>query len=252
MSESCEPVPEAATDNVAAAEALTRLLLLARAEFGVEVRSDETPETAVNRVLALARRLVPGAEHIGLSWSGAAETAELVGPADPLVEACEQAQADTGEGPSVEIGGGTAIVHCRDLTEETRWPAFTARAVAQGVRSLLACELPVGARRRGALLMCAARPAAFDEVAELIVPVLASRVSVALAYADKLEHLRRAIDTRQVIGQACGILMERHRITADQAFAQLVTVSQRHHVKLRELATRVVESGQDPDAAAAE
>jgi AmiR/NasT family two-component response regulator len=89
-----------------------------------------------------------------------------------------------------------------------------------------------------------------SEVSELVLPMFAARAGMALAYADKMDNLRRAIDTRQVIGQACGILMERRRITSEQAFAELVAVSQRHHLKLRELAVRVVESGQDPAEAA--
>ncbi len=51
---------------------------------------------------------------------------------------------------------------------------------------------------------------------------------------------------RELIGQAQGILMERERITADQAFDVLRRASQHLNVKLREIATRLVESGESP------
>ncbi len=50
--------------------------------------------------------------------------------------------------------------------------------------------------------------------------------------------------TRQLIGQAQGILMERHKITGDQALALLVRHSQQDNIKLRELAERLVLSGE--------
>jgi ANTAR domain len=75
---------------------------------------------------------------------------------------------------------------------------------------------------------------------------------LALVQADRVLNLRRAIGTRQVIGEAVGILMERHRISAEDAFERLVDTSQSSHVKLRERATRVTETGEDPEDAARE
>ena len=97
----------------------------------------------------------------------------------------------------------------------------------------------------GLLLFCASAP--FPSAAHGILPVVATRVGVALAHAEKLAHLLRAIDSRQTIGQACGILVERHRLRPDEAFSVLRRASQRNHLKLRDLAARVVETGQEPD-----
>jgi AmiR/NasT family two-component response regulator len=63
------------------------------------------------------------------------------------------------------------------------------------------------------------RLGAFDAAAELVVPVFAARAAIAVAHADQVAHLQRAVQSRQVIGQAVGTLMERHRLTAKQAFA---------------------------------
>lgn len=238
------------TDGAPAAEAaLTRLLLLARADLAAQVRTDDRAEAMVGRILELVLRLVPGAEHAAVSLAG--EQPGCAGATADVARDCETAQFTGGAGPLFDIAAGASAVRCHDLAgDDTRWPAFAAAAAEARVRSLLACELAIGRSVRGALTVYASEPHAFGEVSELVLPMFASRAGMALAYADKLDNLRRAIDTRQVIGQACGILMERHRITSDQAFAELVAVSQRHHLKLRELAVRVVESGQDPAEAA--
>ncbi len=124
------------------------------------------------------------------------------------------------------------------------------RAVAVGVCSMLVCELP-GTRGGTAMLsLYSSRRRGFSAATELVAPVFASRAALALAHAEQVRNLRRAIGTRQVIGEAVGILMERHRLTADQAFERLITASQHRHVKLRELATRLTETGEDPDTLA--
>jgi AmiR/NasT family two-component response regulator len=91
------------------------------------------------------------------------------------------------------------------------------------------------------------RARGFSAATDVVAPVFASRAAIALAHAEQVRNLRRAIGTRQVIGEAVGILMERHRLTAGQAFERLITASRHRHVKLRELATRLTETSEDPD-----
>jgi transcriptional regulator with GAF, ATPase, and Fis domain len=245
-----EPALDAPVPTGPERDALRRLLLLARADLAATVRAEDDPERMIGNVLELVVSLVPGAEFA--SVSGVDDGAiERLGTTDPVASACDRAQEVAGQGPAFDVLtelDGT--VHCADLAGDTRWPEFVPQALESGVRSVLACVLPITRSVHGVLSVYASKPDAFDEVAGLVLPVFAARASIALAYSDKLRNLRRAIDTRQLIGQACGILMERRRWTADQAFAELVTVSQRHHLKLRDIALRTVESGQDPAAAA--
>jgi AmiR/NasT family two-component response regulator len=74
--------------------------------------------------------------------------------------------------------------------------------------------------------------------------VVASR-----ARAEKEHQLEQAIESHRLIGHAVGVLIERHRVTAKQAFEMLRQASLHRNIKLREIAARVVESGQDPDSA---
>ncbi len=95
------------------------------------------------------------------------------------------------------------------------------------------------------------RPVTPDEriAGDLLVQALAlacDRVVAATTFAEREQHLRRAIESHEEIGQAVGILVERHRWTPTTAFERLKRSSQDHNTKLREVALRVIESGADP------
>ena len=74
--------------------------------------------------------------------------------------------------------------------------------------------------------------------------VVARRVT-----SEKERQLEQAIESHRLIGNAVGVLIERHRVTAKQGFEMLRQASLNRNIKLREIADRVVESGQDPDSA---
>jgi AmiR/NasT family two-component response regulator len=89
---------------------------------------------------------------------------------------------------------------------------------------------------------------AFTAESEAMAVGYAAHVSLALSALDRESNLRRALESREVIGQAMGILMERHRITASQAFDVMVHASQRSNVKLRVIADELVRTGSLPSA----
>jgi AmiR/NasT family two-component response regulator len=78
--------------------------------------------------------------------------------------------------------------------------------------------------------------------------MLAVHAAVAVAGAEHEENLRTAMSSRDVIGQAKGILMERHKLTADQAFGVLARVSQELNRKLADVARELTDTGAVPDA----
>ena len=75
------------------------------------------------------------------------------------------------------------------------------------------------------------------------------RVVAATSFADRETHMARAIESHRLIGQAIGILIERHRVTPAEAFTRLKKASQDRNIKLREIAARVIETGAEPDDA---
>jgi hypothetical protein len=86
----------------------------------------------------------------------------------------------------------------------------------------------------------------WDPALEAYAALCATQVAAVLADVEREQHLRRAVESHREIGQAVGILVERHRLTPTVAFERLKRTSQDHNTKLREVALRVIESGADP------
>jgi transcriptional regulator with GAF, ATPase, and Fis domain len=230
-------------------ESIVRLLTLARADLADALDEDAPPEQLLDHVVQVAVRMVPGTDDAGIAL--VSDTGlETVAAAGDVAVAADDVQRAIGAGPADAVIAEGSVLRIADLAADERWDQFGAMAADLGVRALLACPLPMPRQRAGVLTLYSARVGAFDAAAELVVPVFAARAAIAAAYAEKVTHLERAVRSRQVIGQAVGILMERHRLSAKQAFATLVTASQESHLKLREVAQRVTETGEEPSTAA--
>ena len=145
------------------------------------------------------------------------------------------------------------IFYADDLGRDLRWLHFAPPATKKGIRSVLALPLSADAQL-GALNLYARSPIAFGVVDRAKAAILVSMASVALSVAHshedeerRAENLHAALASRETIGEAIGILMERERITADHAFDILRRASQHLNVKLREVAEKLVETGEEPD-----
>jgi len=224
----------------------TRFAAIARS-----LLSAPTVAEVLRRVVALAVDTIDGCDFAGIMLPEPVPRTPLRTAA--LVTDIDQLQRDAGEGPCLDALGGLNSVYAHDLADEPRWPRFGPRAVAGGVRSVLAYRLSAGAETVGALNLYAALPAAFGATDRAKGLIFAAHAGPALAVTqtraadhDQAEHLRQALASREVIGQAQGILIERERITADQAFDLLRRASQHLNVKLREVAQDVVDTGVAP------
>lgn len=143
----------------------------------------------------------------------------------------------------------TVVMH--DLTTEQRWPLYRAAILERNlpIRSAVVYSLDVGDTDLGALALYCGKPDFFTTELIDIGGVLADHAGIALeaiSATDIAEHLRTALDSNRKIGMAIGILMAEHRITDLQAFDLLRAASQRNHLKLRDIAEKVVYTGQAP------
>ena len=157
-----------------------------------------------------------------------------------------------GEGPGLDAMTERTTFYAEDLNGDPRWPTFGPQAAEAGVRSLLALCL-TGDGTMGALNLYARYPLAFGALDRARGVVLAGLAGLALGLAEaheeqvrRAENLRHALVTRELIGQAQGILMERERITSEQAFEILRAASQNLNTKLWEVAQDLVETGERP------
>jgi putative methionine-R-sulfoxide reductase with GAF domain len=202
--------------------------------------------STLEETVRLAVDVVPGAEFAGVSWL--MPDAEIQTPAstDPIVGRCDAAQYAFNEGPCVQSVWDGDLYQVDDLATDDRWPRFAKAAVDLGMRSMLACQLSSPKRTVGALNLYSREPAAFDEQSRSLIVIFAAHASVALVNRRMEGDLRAAIESRGTIGQAIGILIERHRITPDAAFGLLVTASQHRQIKVKDLAAELVETGTGP------
>jgi GAF domain-containing protein len=158
----------------------------------------------------------------------------------------DRLQQELGDGPCIHAAKYQSVFRIEDTGEDDRWPEFCAEAARLEVRSMLCMPLWIDERGLGALSLYADQPAAFSDPHERVAVLLATFAALALAEAQRADQMHDALGNRDVIGQAKGILMERHRVTADAAFGVLSRVSQAENMKLAEIASRFVETGQLP------
>ena len=228
---------------------LGQLLSLARADLAAELSPDDDPELLLTHVVELSRRWIPHAQQASVTISSKGGKLRTAAATDDIASSCDHAQIDLGDGPILEVIADRRMRRIDDLREDPHWPRFAARASGLGMRSLLVCELPVLRGGSGTLNLYSDEPHAFTPIAELVAPVFAARASLAISHADKVFNLRRAVASRQQIGQAVGILMERHKIDEDAAFKRLIAASQQTHLKLRDIAARISQTGEEPEQA---
>lgn len=212
------------------------------AELSRALQAQTAPESVLQRVVEAAVVEVPGAESAGVTVVSKRE-ASTPACTDDLVARVDAGQYAANEGPCLDASTQYPIVRSDDLATDTRWPVFAPRAVGFGVRSMISFSMFVQDGAVGALNLYASPPGAFGPDAEQVGTLLAAHAAVATAHKRTEAQLRVAIDSRDVIGQAKGILMERYGITAEQAFDRLIAASQTANMKLRDVAEKLTNPG---------
>jgi GAF domain-containing protein len=212
------------------AEALT--------EAAQRLHETSTPDSTLNTAVRLAVGLVPGADHAGISVIERGNRRSTLAWTDDVVRAAEE-DGDPGAGhrPYWHRLWTAPVAEVEDSENGDGDDALA----ELGLRSALSLRLRADRRRLTVLTAYARKPRAFDETALRIGRLFTAHVGIALDSATVREQLTEAMRTRDLIGQATGILMERLDIDAAGAFDSLVRASQRENVKLRDLARRIVD-----------
>jgi hypothetical protein len=164
-----------------------------------------------------------------------------------LTAALMRAREETA-GPATPAPGlAGAVVVVDDLAEASPWDAFAALAVERTpVRSAVLPYLMTDARTAVVVPVSDDRPGWFTpqrQVEVRLVSGLTAQTLRGLADAESAAHLRRGLDSRARVGTAVGVLVARRGLTPDAAFDLLRSTSTRSHVRLRELAERVLVDG---------
>jgi len=203
-------------------------------------------EATLRAITTATVQLVANAEDCGISFVIGRKQIQPRASTGDLPRAVDRLQEQLEQGPCMDAVWEEEVVLVDDIRNDARWPDFAEQAADAGAGSMMCFQLFVQGDNLGALNIYARTPGAFDDECREIGHMLATHAGLALAGAQHEENLRGAISNRDAIGQAKGILMERYKITADQAFGLLVRSSSILNRKLRDVADELTATGQLP------
>ena len=197
-------------------------------------------DLVLGQIVQAAVDTVPGVDAGGVSLTehGAVTSRS---PTHPAITKLDRRQSELNEGPCItalEDPDSDGVVLAQDLAGEDRerWPHFAPEAVEAGYRAMLSTQLSVEGGARAALNLYASRPHVYDTEARHTAGLFGVQAAVLLYGVEQARVLQRAVDSRDVIGQAKGILMERFTVDSDSAFQMLVRSSQDVNLKLVDVA----------------
>src|SRR3954466_2630961 len=169
----------------------------------------------------------------------------------------DETQYERGHGPCLNAARTGQLTEIADTRTESRWPDYARQAAEHGNLSSLSIPLLIDADQQvtGALNIYARQPDAFNDESRSAATRFGPYASVAAGnlYAyqsarDLADNLQTALESRAVIDQSKGVLIERYKLTSDQAFQQLTQASMNANRKVRDIADELVHTGELPGA----
>jgi GAF domain-containing protein len=212
------------------------------AELARTAAAPRSVDEVLSDVTAAATELIQGTDSAGVLLVGKGGKFESLAGTNDLPHRLDELQMMFNEGPCVEAALDELIVRTDDFRAEERWPKYSAAAVEIGVMSGLSFKLYTADRTAGALNLFAFEPKAFTAEDETTGVVLAAHAAAAILAGRHGEQLESALSTRDRIGQAKGIIMERFGVDDVQAFEMLRKLSQDGNTRLTDVAQRVIET----------
>lgn len=204
--------------------------------------SEAHADVVIAELTELAATVIPGAQCAGIT-TVTHRTKEIVTPAAtgrwPIL--LDEIQQKYRQGPCLTAASEHTPVDINDLDHDTRWPAYQAEARAHTpIRSIMSFELAGTTHLVAALNVYAEQPNVFDEHAHAVGRIFSTHTLLAWDAARSREQFAQALASRDIIGQAKGLIMERFTIDALQAFAMLRKLSQDTNIPVANVAERIV------------
>jgi GAF domain-containing protein len=217
------------------------------AEASRELHAEPDTKHTLQRSVVLATELISNCDYAGISIVHRNGTIDTPAATHELVNRGDELQYVLGEGPCLDAIWHYDTVISANLAEEERWTRWAPCVAAElSIRSMLALRLFTSTELVGALNLYSKDIDAFDEDDAYTGTYIAAQVAVAIAEEQQTESLRIGALNRTIIGQAQGILMERYKVDADQAFNVMRRVSQDNNTKLIRVADELVRTRRTP------
>ena len=221
------------------------------AEIARALLAEGDVQHTLQKICDLAVETIDGCDHAGISFLKGRRV-ETPAASDDVPRKVDVIQYEVGEGPCLDAIREHEVFETGDLGREHRWPHFASRAQREtGITSMLCFRLFIEGDTLGALNLHSKAADAFGEESRTVGLVFAAHAAVALSTAMHEEQMEEALQSRDLIGQAKGMLMAREGINADEAFDMLRRASQRLNVKLRDVAQGIVNPPDAPPGSSA-
>ena len=212
------------------------------AELARSVAAPRDLDAVLSGVTETTVELLTGADTAGVLLVSKGGKFESLSGTSELIYEVDRLQEKHNAGPCVEAAVDELVVRTEDFETETRWPEYSREVCKLGVRSSISFKLYTGERTAGALNVFSRSPHSFDADSEMIGSILAAHAAAAILASRDSQQLHAALLSRDLIGQAKGMLMERYQVDANSAFDMLRKLSQQMNVRLAEVAQRVVDT----------
>lgn len=210
----------------------------------------EPIEAVLEKLVGSAMATIPdtGSATVTVLRNGEMRT---LASTSPWAAELDEAQYMADDGPCLHAARTGRLVRV-DAVGSEKWPDFCTAAHEQQVAVALGVPLLIDEdimNTTAALNLTTPKQQAFDPLDEALLELFTHALSTAINHAYRhqqarllVDQLGDALDSRDVIGQAKGLLMARHRCGADEAFGYLREASQQSNIKLHEVAARLVAS----------
>jgi len=217
-----------------------RMAELARASAG-----PRSVQEVLSEVTTAAVELIPGIDTAGILLVSRGGRFESVAGTSELPHELDELQRILDEGPCLAAATNDLVVQVGDFREDARWPAYAAEAVKIGVLSGLSYKLYTSEQTAGALNLFGFSPRGWDEESVMTGSVLAAHAAAALLASRHAEQMHSALVSRDRIGQAKGIIMERFKVDDTAAFELMRRLSQENNIRLADIADRIIDTRSD-------
>jgi hypothetical protein len=208
-------------------------------------RPDTDSETVIAELAEHAAAEIPGAQYAGVTVTRNAKHIDTPAATHTWPILLDEIQQRHREGPCLTAAWEEKTIYVADLETDGRFPLYSRDALEQTpIRSIMAFQMFIAGETMGALNVYAEQPNAFGPASRDIGLVFAAHSSVAWNAARRDEQFKRALASRDVIGQAKGMIMERYGVDAVQAFEVLRKLSQDSNVALVQVAADLVGKAQ--------
>ena len=209
-------------------------------------RSDTDSDTVIAELAEHAAIEIPGAQYAGVTVTRNAKHIDTPAATHKWPILLDEIQQRHREGPCLTAAWEERTIHVADLETDERFPLYRRDALEQTpIRSIMAFQMFIAGETMGALNVYAEQPNAFGQTSRDMGLIFAAHSSVAWNAARRDEQFKRALASRDTIGQAKGMIMERYGVDAVQAFEVLRKLSQDSNVPLVQVATDLVADRQD-------